>query len=113
MSHPLRVQEQNEPQKISVFASANHAADAVAANLLSTVRNKPKSIPGLATGQTPRRVYAGLVAAFREGAVSFRDVTTFNLNEYCSLPASLRIPLPPSCSARFLVSPISPSIGST
>jgi hypothetical protein len=44
MSHPLRVQEQNEPQKISVFASANHAADAVAANLLSTVRDKPKSM---------------------------------------------------------------------
>lgn len=88
MSQPHRTKKQNAHQKISVFSSANDAADAVAAHLLSIVRANPKSTLGLATGQTPRRVYAGLVAAFREGAISFRDVATFNLDEYCGLPAS-------------------------
>jgi len=73
---------------ITVFPTANDAADAVADHLLATVKRNPKSVLGLATGQTPRRVYKSLIDAFVEGEVSFRDVETFNLDEYCGLAAS-------------------------
>lgn len=73
---------------ITAFPTANDAADAVADHLLATVKRNPKSVLGLATGQTPRRVYKSLIDAFVEGEVSFRDVETFNLDEYCGLAAS-------------------------
>ncbi|MBD9388974.1 glucosamine-6-phosphate deaminase [Agrobacterium sp. AGB01] len=73
---------------ITVFPTANDAADAVADHLLATVKRNPKSVLGLATGQTPRRVYKSLINAFVKGEVSFRDVETFNLDEYCGLAAS-------------------------
>lgn len=77
----------NDFDRLTVFPTANDAADAVAERLLAVVRGNSKSVLGLATGQTPRRVYAGLVQAFRAGKVSFRDVSTYNLDEYCGLPA--------------------------
>ena len=41
-----------------------------------------KAVLGLATGATPEPVYARLVESYRSGMLSFRDVTTFNLDEY-------------------------------
>ncbi|MGF9565929.1 glucosamine-6-phosphate deaminase [Neorhizobium sp. BT27B] len=74
--------------RVHIFPTAGEAADAVAEHLLATVKRNPKSVLGLATGQTPRHVYAKLVHAFREGKISFCDVETFNLDEYCGLTAS-------------------------
>jgi glucosamine-6-phosphate deaminase len=42
---------------------------------------------GLPTGSTPLGVYARLIAAFREGKVSFSRVVTFNMDEYLGLGA--------------------------
>jgi glucosamine-6-phosphate deaminase len=42
---------------------------------------------GLPTGSSPLGVYKKLIAAFREGKVSFSDVITFNMDEYQWLPA--------------------------
>ncbi len=41
-----------------------------------------RAVLGLATGSTPERVYALLAESYRSGSVSFRDVTTYNLDEY-------------------------------
>lgn len=57
------------------------AADIVASQLIL----KPKSVLGLATGGTPVGMYSELVKMFREGKFSFKDVTTFNLDEYYGL----------------------------
>lgn len=46
---------------------------------------KPASVLGLATGSTPLGTYAELVKAYSSGRISFRDVTTFNLDEYAGL----------------------------
>lgn len=43
---------------------------------------KPACVLGLATGSTPLGTYAELVKAYSSGRISFRDVTTFNLDEY-------------------------------
>lgn len=72
-------------ETLSILPTAKDAADAVASHLLSQVRSKPDSVLGLATGQTPRRVYAKLIEAFQAGTVSFSKVRTFNLDEYCGL----------------------------
>ncbi len=67
----------------------------LAAHLIARqVRLRPDSVLGLATGATPIPIYAELVRMHREEGLSFRRVSTFNLDEYVGLasdhPASYR-----------------------
>lgn len=43
---------------------------------------------GLPTGSSPEGMYAALVKAYKEGRVSFKNVLTFNMDEYVGLPES-------------------------
>ena len=43
---------------------------------------------GLPTGSSPEGMYAALVKAYKEGRVSFKNVVTFNMDEYVGLPES-------------------------
>jgi glucosamine-6-phosphate deaminase len=52
------------------------------------VRAKPTAVLGLATGRTPLRLYRELIRLHHEEGLDFSRVTTFNLDEYVSLPAS-------------------------
>lgn len=70
---------------VTILPSAEEASQAVADRFINLVRSNPACRLGLATGQTPRRVYAKLVEAVRAGQVSFADVETINLDEYCGL----------------------------
>jgi glucosamine-6-phosphate deaminase len=87
MTDHARLVAQPQPN-IKIFATASDAADAVSAHMLAKMTEYPQAVLGLATGQTPRRVYAKLIEAVDRGSVSFRLATTFNLDEYCGLPAS-------------------------
>ncbi len=64
------------------------AADLVVARI---TRFQPSAqrpfVLGLPTGSTPRGLYRELVAKHRAGAISFRHVLTFNMDEYVGLPA--------------------------
>lgn len=51
------------------------------------IENNPGATLGLATGSTPEGLYSCLVEDNENGRISFKDVTTFNLDEYCDLPA--------------------------
>ena len=42
---------------------------------------------GCPTGSSPLGMYQRLVELCREGKVSFRNVVTFNMDEYCGIPA--------------------------
>ena len=46
---------------------------------------KPDAVLGFATGSTPLDLYAELVRLYEAGEISFKDVTTFNLDEYVGL----------------------------
>lgn len=46
---------------------------------------KPDSVLGLATGATPLGMYRQLVTMYEKGLVDFKEVTTFNLDEYLGL----------------------------
>ena len=49
------------------------------------LNDKPNSILGLATGSTPIMLYKRLIEAYKAKQISFKDVTTFNLDEYLGL----------------------------
>lgn len=53
--------------------------------LIKQINEKPNSVLGLATGSTPEGLYEELIHRYKEGEVSFKEVSTFNLDEYVGL----------------------------
>ena len=71
-----------------VYATEDATCIAVAADIaaLITEKNKhnQKTVLGLATGTTPKKVYTELIRLHKEG-LSFKNVIAFNLDEYYPL----------------------------
>ena len=56
---------------------------------VNAARNQEKPfVLGPPTGSSPEGMYAELVMACKEGRVSFKNVVTFNMDEYVGLPES-------------------------
>ena len=68
-----------------VVGNEKEISKQIAEEFIKQVHEKPNSVLGLATGTSPLGVYANLVKANKEGRVSFKDVATFNLDEYIGL----------------------------
>lgn len=49
------------------------------------IKNKPNSVLGFATGSSPVETYKRLIEKYESGELSLKDITTFNLDEYCTL----------------------------
>ena len=60
----------------------------VADRIAGLVRSKPNAVLGLATGSTPKAIYAELVRFHQEEGLDFSGVTCFNLDEYYPIKAS-------------------------
>ena len=75
----MRVIIQNDPDGVASWA-ANHLARRIA----TAPADRPFVI-GLPTGSTPLGMYRKLIELNRSGAVSFRNVITFNMDEYVGL----------------------------
>lgn len=81
MAHP-------SPEKVPVkiFGSSEEASIFVAKEIASLIRLRQKQkkfcVLGLATGSTPTRVYAELIRMHQKEKLSFKNVYTFNLDEY-------------------------------
>jgi glucosamine-6-phosphate deaminase len=78
-----------------VYVTAQEASQAVAKEIAELIREKQRAgeyaVLGLATGSTPKTVYAELVRMHREEGLSFRNVVSFNLDEYYPLqPGALQ-----------------------
>ena len=43
-------------------------------------------ILGCPTGSSPLGMYRRLIELYKQGKVSFKNVVTFNMDEYCGLP---------------------------
>ncbi len=69
-----------------VFENSIEASKAVAQQIAALIRSKQASnnscILGLATGSTPKGLYVELVRMHKEEGLSFKNVITFNLDEY-------------------------------
>lgn len=75
-----------EKLPVTVYPNQQIASVQVAARIARLIRSKQEQgeqvVLGLATGATPVGVYAELVRLHREQGLSFRNVVTFNLDEY-------------------------------
>lgn len=54
-------------------------------HFLEVLKTKENPVLGLATGSSPIGMYNYLIKAFENGEVSFKNVTTFNLDEYVGI----------------------------
>jgi len=71
---------------ILIFDSDSKLNEAAANIIIGQIQTTPRAVLGLATGGTPVGIYEEIVREYRRGMFSFRNVTTFNLDEYVNLP---------------------------
>lgn len=74
-----------------VYETSQPGSVAIAATIATLIRRKQQEnkpcVLGLATGSSPKLLYAELVRLHREEGLSFRNVITFNLDEYYPIEA--------------------------
>lgn len=71
---------------LRIFDSAAEIARAASEIFVQHIKKFPNACLGLATGASPLETYRCLIEDYQKGLVSFRQVRTFNLDEYCDLP---------------------------
>ncbi|MEF2579172.1 glucosamine-6-phosphate deaminase, partial [Alistipes shahii] len=78
----MRLIIENTPQQVAQWA-ANY--------IIAQIKNKEQHtsspfVLGLPTGSTPLETYKELIRRHKTGEVSFKNVITFNMDEYVGLP---------------------------
>ena len=73
--------------------AANHIIDAI-----NSHKEERPFVLGLPTGSSPLSVYKRFIIANKAGKVSFKNVVTFNMDEYVSLPRSMTKATGTSCT---------------
>jgi glucosamine-6-phosphate deaminase len=74
--------------EVVIRPNADAAADLVARVIAQEMRNNPRLVMGLATGNTMESVYARLVQMHCEEGLDFSACRTFNLDEYIGLSSN-------------------------
>lgn len=86
MYQPYQEELRFEKIHTIIHGDSNEASLSVANEIASLIKQKQeqgtKAVLGLATGSTPVKVYEYLVKFHKEGRLSFKNVITFNLDEY-------------------------------
>jgi glucosamine-6-phosphate deaminase len=71
---------------VKIFPDLQQGSAAVAREIAALIKEKQKNketcVLGLATGSTPKTLYAELVRMHKEEKLSFKNVVTFNLDQY-------------------------------
>ena len=77
---------------VKIFSDSKTGSHFVATEIAKLIREKQSAnencVLGMATGSTPIHLYAELVRMRREEGLSFRNVITFNLDEYYPIEKS-------------------------
>lgn len=71
-----------------IIDTEENVAKKAAQRYVEILSAKPETVLGFATGSTPLGLYAELAKLVSEGKLSFKGVTTFNLDEYAGLDGS-------------------------
>lgn len=71
--------------KIIITKTKNEFDTTAAEIIRQQIEDKPNSVIGLATGGTPLGLYGQLIQMYNDKKIDFKDVTTFNLDEYQGL----------------------------
>lgn len=70
------------------ICSGEQAAVLAADRYVELLNRKPNAVLGFATGSTPLPLYRELIKRYQRGELSFRQATSFNLDEYVGLDGS-------------------------
>ncbi|WP_369024448.1 glucosamine-6-phosphate deaminase [Mycoplasma capricolum] len=68
--------------KVIILENQDQVANKAAQIIKDQIKTKPNCVLGLATGSTPIKTYEKLIKMYQENQISFKDVTSFNLDEY-------------------------------
>lgn len=68
--------------KVIVKKNKEELDELIAQEFITLIKNKPNCVIGLATGSSPLGVYKKMIEAFEKKEISFKKVTSFNLDEY-------------------------------
>ncbi|GAB6098688.1 glucosamine-6-phosphate deaminase [Halanaerocella petrolearia] len=71
--------------RLQVLKDYKEMSIKAASMVASQIILKPDAVLGLATGSTPLGMYNNLVRMYNEELIDFKEVTTFNLDEYVGL----------------------------
>lgn len=74
--------------KVIVVKDYQAMSDLGAEIIANTIKANPSCTLGLATGGSPVGSYQNLVKAYENKEISFKDVKTYNLDEYCGISRS-------------------------
>ena len=72
--------------EIKIYKTAEEIGVEAAKIFTDTVKENPNAVLGLATGASPIPTYQNIIKTYNNGGISFKDVKTYNLDEYCDLP---------------------------
>ena len=93
-SHSKSEAEQFEKIKTRIYASSKLASRGIAREIDTLIREKQIrgdiTVLGLATGSTPVSLYRELIKLHKDEGLSFKNVHTFNLDEYYPLEKNHR-----------------------
>jgi glucosamine-6-phosphate deaminase len=102
--HHLQIYDTQQFSNLQIFKSSNlkkmqlfiepspaRVAQRAATQIVARINAHRKQtdkpfVLGLPTGSTPLETYKALIVAYRAGSVSFKNVITFNMDEYVGLP---------------------------
>jgi glucosamine-6-phosphate deaminase len=86
MATPIDLSDSFEKIPVRIFPDQKEGSVFIATQVASIIREKQKRkekcVLGLATGSTPKTLYRELVRMHKEEKLSFKNVITFNLDEY-------------------------------
>jgi len=86
MPHKIDLTDSLEKIPVKIFANPQEGSLFVAKQIAALIREKEaagkKCVIGLATGSSPKTLYAELVKMHKEEGLSFKNVITFNLDQY-------------------------------
>ena len=72
-----------------VICKTKEEASKLAADMITAqVKKNPKTVLGLATGSTPVLMYTEMAKAVKAKKVSYKQVKSWNLDEYYGLPGT-------------------------
>ena len=85
-SEPVLAVNRFEKISTEIFPNSEQGSKAIAREIAELIKSKQKELKpcvlGLDTGSTPKKVYAELIRLHKEEGLSFKNVVTFNLDEY-------------------------------
>lgn len=68
--------------KIFICENADEIAHLCAQKVINLIKRKEDAILGLATGSSPQKTYQQIIELSKQNNISFKNIKTFNLDEY-------------------------------